>query len=142
MPDERHPYIRPRELAQAPLECLSLCLQHEPPFYEKKFEFLLDYNEALRETICRLIDFEPHIVRTTEYTPSAEHDFRETIRPKHEVEDPEFRPVPYYQVFQEKHGFLPNLSIIDLLFNMGPESLLILQRSISSDGHVLPTLAV
>lgn len=112
------------------------------PFYEKKFEFLLDYNEALRETICRLIDFEPHIVRTTEYTPSAEHDFRETIRPKHEVEDPEFRPVPYYQVFQEKHGFLPNLSIIDLLFNMGPESLLILQRSISSDGHVLPTLAV
>ena len=87
------------------------------PFYEKKFEFLLDYNEALRETICRLIDFEPHIVRTTEYTP-------------------------YYQVFQEKHGFLPNLSIIDLLFNMGPESLLILQRSIAPNSSILPTLEV
>ncbi|MEI3440030.1 MAG: WbqC family protein, partial [Bacteroides uniformis] len=42
------------------------------------------------------------------------------------LEDPEFSPKPYYQVFQEKHGFLPNLSIVDLLFNMGPESLLML----------------
>ena len=41
-----------------------------------------------------------------------------------------FQPVPYYQVFQEKFGFLPNLSIVDLLFNMGPESLLVLRRSI------------
>ena len=31
---------------------------------------------------------------------------------------------PYYQVFAHKHGFIPNLSIIDLLFNMGPEAIL------------------
>ena len=50
-------------------------------------------------------------------------DFREAIRPKHPVPDPDFQPRPYYQVFQQKHGFLPNLSILDLLFNMGPEAI-------------------
>jgi hypothetical protein len=34
---------------------------------------------------------------------------------------------PYYQVFAHKHGFIPNLSIIDLIFNMGPEGILYLQ---------------
>lgn len=101
------------------------------PFYEKKYEFLIDYNESLRETICRLMDFEPQIIRTTAYTPVTEHDFRESISPKHQTDDPEFRPQPYYQVFQEKFGFLPNLSIVDLLFNMGPESILVLQKSIA-----------
>ena len=38
--------------------------------------------------------------------------------------------MPYYQVFSARHGFLPNLSIVDLLFNMGPESLLVLRDSI------------
>ena len=42
-------------------------------------------------------------------------------------EDPQFTPQPYYQVFQERLGFLPNLSIVDLLFNMGPESVLVLK---------------
>ena len=34
-----------------------------------------------------------------------------------------FTPRPYYQVYRQKHGFLPNLSILDLLMNMGPESI-------------------
>ena len=58
------------------------------------------------------------------------NDFREIIRPEHEGEDPSFSPKPYYQVFQDKHGFLPNMSIVDLLFNMGPEGLLVLRDSI------------
>ncbi|MDD6100902.1 MAG: WbqC family protein, partial [bacterium] len=48
--------------------------------------------------------------------------------PRHPLPDPDFTPRPYYQVFQEKFGFQPNLSIVDLLFNMGPESLLYLSN--------------
>jgi hypothetical protein len=40
-----------------------------------------------------------------------------------------FLPSKYYQVFQHKEGFKPNLSVADLIFNMGPESVLVLQSS-------------
>ena len=107
------------------------------PFYEKKYEFLADFNEELCHLVCSLTDRQPTLKRTSEYKTgitSDEADFRERIHPKKDfrTEDPDFFPQPYYQVFQEKLGFLPNLSIIDLLFNMGPESLLILQQSNSS----------
>lgn len=102
------------------------------PFYEKKFEFLFDFNEEIRHTLCRLLDLHPTIRYTGEYETNLPNDYRESIRPKHEGTDPNFCPVRYYQVFQDKYGFLPNLSIVDLLFNMGPESVLILRDSIAT----------
>ena len=104
------------------------------PFYERKYEFLADFNEALCHLICELIDIHPDMERTQTYHSEmqpGEVDFREIIHPKKEwrTADPEFTPHPYYQVFESKLGFLPNLSIIDLLFNMGPESLLILKKA-------------
>lgn len=104
------------------------------PFYEKKYEFLADFNEELCHLVCSLIDIQPVMERTSEYKTGfapGEADFRECIHPKKDfsLEDPDFSPQSYYQVFQERLGFLPNLSIIDLLFNMGPESLLVLQQS-------------
>lgn len=100
------------------------------PFYERKYEFLFDFNEELRLLICRLLDIQPQVIHTESYEPRVPNDYREIIRPKHEGEDSAFHPTSYYQVFHEKFGFLPNLSIIDLLFNMGPESVLILRDSI------------
>lgn len=50
-------------------------------------------------------------------------DYRDAIRPKNPVPDDDFEPRPYYQVYARKHGFQPNMSILDLLFNMGPESI-------------------
>lgn len=103
-------------------------------FYEKKYTYLFDFNEELRKFICELIDITPTVEYTTAYKTefaANEHDFREVIHPKKDfkTEDTTFISVPYYQVFEARHGFLPNLSIIDLLFNMGPESLLVLQKS-------------
>jgi hypothetical protein len=94
------------------------------PFFTERWELLYDFNEAIRLKMCELLDIHPVVSHTTQYHPSpAPNDFRDAIRPKHPLPDAHFEPRPYYQVYQQKHGFLPNLSILDLLFNMGPESI-------------------
>ena len=100
------------------------------PFFEHKYDFLIDFNEAIRQKICELIDIHPHVEYTTEYVkptansqqPIAFSDFREVIHAKHPQPDADFEAKPYWQVFQHRYGFQPNLSILDLLFCMGPES--------------------
>ena len=82
-----------------------------------------------------MIDIHPQMEGTTAYrTEFADHeeDYREILHPKKDfqIADPTFHAEPYYQVFKEKFCFLPNLSIADLLFNMGPESLLVLQKCV------------
>lgn len=104
------------------------------PFYEKKYTFLNDMNEQLRELVCTLIDIQPKIHYTSTYLTSDNADFqdyREIIQPgKDSMPDPLFNAPSYYQIFTSRNGFIPNLSIIDLLFNMGPESKLVLLQSI------------
>lgn len=104
-------------------------------FYDRKFDFLFDFNEQLRELICSWIDIETsHIHYTDEFKVDFapdELDLRERIHPKKDWRETNslFVPTPYYQVFQERFGFIPNQSIIDLVFNMGNESILVLQKS-------------
>ena len=95
------------------------------PFFEKKYEFLIDFNENIRQKICELIDIHPNVEYTSEYISrlSSLDDFRDVINAKHPKPDTDFEAKAYWQVFQHKHGFQPNLSILDLLFNMGPESI-------------------
>jgi hypothetical protein len=73
---------------------------------------------------------QPDIKFTDEYmTGESVKDMRNAISPKNDISaDTDFIVTPYYQMFSHKHGFLPNLSIADLLFNMGPESLLVLEK--------------
>ena len=92
------------------------------PFFEKRWTFLFDFNEAIREKLCELLDISPVVRFTEKYVSDHASDYREAINPKHPAPDPDFQPRRYYQVYEAKHGFLPNLSIVDLLFNMGPES--------------------
>ena len=98
------------------------------PFFERRYDFLIYFNEAIRQKICELIDIHPHVEYTSSYTsaispqPSAITDFRDVIHAKHPQPDATFEAKRYWQVFQHKHGFLSNLSILDLLFCMGPES--------------------
>ena len=93
------------------------------PFYEKTPGYLIDFNEQLREMICSLLDISPLISYSSEYTadlPPDTQDLRETIHPKKTSALHNFKS--YYQVFDCKYGFQANLSILDLLFNMGPEA--------------------
>ena len=102
------------------------------PFYEQKIEFLYDFNMQLTHLVCDLIGLDVTLRPTDKYlqTPDGMADFRHVITPKVSwQEDQEFHAAEYYQVFKEKHGFIPNLSIVDLLFNMGPESILVLNES-------------
>ena len=102
------------------------------PFFEQKYDFLIDFNEAIRQKMCELIDIHPSVEYTQEFLSPQEvsstshhpiiHDFRDVISAKHPQPDADFEVKRYWQVFQHKHGFLPNLSILDLLFCMGPES--------------------
>jgi len=93
------------------------------PFYEKKTAFLFDFNEQLRELLCSLLDIAPQVTYSAEYQQGLREDvedLRDRIHPKKPAVTQEF--LPYYQVFDQKRGFQANLSIIDLLFNMGPEA--------------------
>ncbi len=95
------------------------------PFFEKKYDYLIDFNEAIRQTICHLLDIQPQVIYTTEYQqqPEGVADFRDVIHAKHPRPDADFLPRRYWQVFGRKHGFQANLSVLDLLFNMGNESI-------------------
>ena len=96
------------------------------PFYERKIEFIHDFNEELRQLICRFIGINKDVRYTETYINEEIEgyiDLREKIHPKKESD---FKTEPYYQIFASKYGFINNLSILDLLFNMGNEARLYL----------------
>ncbi len=96
------------------------------PFFEKKWLFLWDFNMELLHKTLELLDIETEILLTETYKPQTGEetlDLREIIHPKKEASIP---LKSYYQVFATKFGFIPNMSIIDLLFNMGNESQLVI----------------
>ncbi len=100
-------------------------------FYEKKTTYLFDLNEQLRTLICNLLEIETPIGYTKSFVEEANNDtldLRETIHPKRDWHktDKQFVAKPYYQVFADKRPFIENMSIIDLLFNMGNEARLYL----------------
>ena len=105
------------------------------PFFEHYRDELFDILERRRETLwdmnldiidffCRKIGIAPRLLHTLDFVPVVEDDWREALSPK--------RPCPlhvrpYWQVFRERFGFIDGLSVMDLLFNEGPESLSYLQ---------------
>lgn len=93
------------------------------PFYQKKYEFLFDYNSDLLLLLLKLLKIKKTLRFTDTYRDNDPYmiDFRSTIHPKKNFTTN--REKPYFQVFEPKFGFLPGLSIVDLLFNQGPNSL-------------------
>ncbi len=83
---------------------------------------LWELNSAITDFFVRKIGLKCRFEKTSRYekTWCDCEDYRERIHPKRESS---YVPKPYYQVFKEKFGFVPGLSIMDLLFNEGPESI-------------------
>jgi len=102
------------------------------PFFERRWTYLLDYEMEITRKMCELLDLRPASIGLTEnfvsdYGHGAD-DKRNAITPKPRADKPRtaFEAKPYYQVYGSRHGFLPNLSVLDLLFNEGPEGILYL----------------
>ena len=91
-------------------------------FYEAKEMFLFDLNEKLLHMLLNLLKIKATINYTESYDPGYRvmKDYRQSMSSKKESAFPQ---KPYYQLFEDRHGFLKNLSIVDLLFNHGPQSI-------------------
>lgn len=98
--------------------------------YDRHHTFLIDFNQELIQTIAGLMNIRSGISLTETFHPidgSKRHcDFRWMIDP---ATAPDGHQQPYFQVFGDKYGFVPGLSVADLLFNIGPESILYLRKS-------------
>lgn len=98
------------------------------PIFSTKYDFLVDLNWKLMETTLSLLHLYVDVTCTENYKKTEElrncKDARNEFLPKKEYDT---QILPYYQVFTDTFGFQPRLSIIDLLFNMGPESILYLK---------------
>lgn len=92
------------------------------PIFTKKAEYLLDFNLKCFEVICDCLQLELNISKTETYQKDIDKktDFRHLVHAKKETP---YGFENYTQVFSNKHGFIPNLSILDLLFNEGPNTL-------------------
>jgi hypothetical protein len=102
--------------------------------YNKNHTFLVDLNNAFLKLTLGIFELDIDIQYTSDYKklPFAFNDFSDAIHPKSRMKKPDnhFLSKNYYQVFESRFGFLPNLSITDLLFNMGPNSPEIIKNSI------------
>lgn len=91
-------------------------------FYHTRFESLFDFNLQLLEWLLKQLKKEAAIGFTSEYIKEIDPalDYRTKLHFKHAIDESDFKP--YFQVFDDRGGFKPNLSIVDLLFNQGPQT--------------------
>ena len=97
------------------------------PLFNQPAEKLVDHNLHIFNIICELVELEVATSQTEEYhkNPEAIKNLRYLANAKKETP---FQLTSYKQVFESNHGFLSNLSILDLLFNEGPNTLNYLQQ--------------
>jgi hypothetical protein len=91
------------------------------PFYNQKYTFLYDYNWDLIQLLFKLLNVKFTILPLSN-GKNSDIEFSNITTPISPKKQSLNNYEPYYQVFNDKYGFIPNLSIVDLLFNLGPKS--------------------
>jgi hypothetical protein len=117
---------------QVHLRALISCYKSSP-FFDYYFdniekiissnnEYLFQLNISLTETILRMLGIHKPISFTTSFeaVENQPYDFRNRVHPDKQLL---FTSKEYYQVFNQNSSFYPNMSIVDLIFNMGPEAI-------------------
>lgn len=92
--------------------------------FKKEYLTLFEFNRDCLKTVLECLQLDLHVEYTSEYykQPKNIADHRNLINAKTTISIPE-----YIQVFQEKHGFISNLCVLDLLFNEGPNAITFLK---------------
>ncbi len=104
------------------------------PLFTETVGNLMEHNLKIFDLLCELIGIEVEISKTTSFEKSPEiEDLRILINAKRKSD---FQLETYTQVHQVNHPFLPNLSVLDLLFNEGPNALSYLENSPLPFGHL------
>lgn len=88
------------------------------PIFNTRHESLIELNDTALRSILKILKVQKEIVHTTDYHHEVENDLRTEFLKRTSAAMPS-----YYQVFSDKFPFAPDLSILDLVFNVGPESL-------------------
>lgn len=106
-------------------------------FYAEPFTAsLTEWNALFLHTLLKEIGLDVDLSTTTSYQKqdSDSLDIRDALSPKRSWPDDisGLKWPPYMQVFDDKHGFVANLSAIDLLFNLGPESVIYIDKCLSA----------
>ncbi len=96
-------------------------------FYQKEYQYLYDFNQALFSWLLEQLNLEINWYPTAQYQKELAEDcddLRTVLHPKaSKNQNPlEDSPIKYHQVFEDRCGFMPNLSILDLLFAEGPNA--------------------
>ncbi|MEI7723784.1 MAG: WbqC family protein [Bacteroidota bacterium] len=96
---------------------------HFVSFFEKNYRFLIDLNTEILKTLIQLFKINRSIRFTTQFekSPLGIYDYRTVFGAKYTGQNSHLQH--YTQVFESRHGFIPGLSILDVIFNLGPEAL-------------------
>ena len=103
------------------------------PFYRQREKFLFDFNMKLLTAMMEICGINTEVKLTPHYEQKYDEDldFRYSISPKSKNIS-QYKPTPYYQVFNDRMSFQPNLSILDLVCNEGNNSWTVLSNGISA----------
>ena len=106
------------------------------PLFLKPVNSLLKFNMEVFDFVCELLDVNINYTFTTEYFKNpAQQDLRILANPKLKLD---FKLAPYFQVLTKEDEFLPNLSILDLLFNEGTNALTYLENQKIDFSKIIP----
>lgn len=93
------------------------------PFYQQQTKYLFEYNQKLLELILKLLKLKVDVKYTGEYEAKYFESIADLRYIMNGKKEPASEQKQYFQVFEERSGFLKNLSIVDLLFNQGPQAI-------------------
>jgi hypothetical protein len=118
-------HLKSLEAAYRNAPFYELLIDEFLPYYTKKMNFLFDFNYEIIKTVLDILEVNKELKFTDDFIEADkyDYDFRYCIKPKKQSKEiTGFVNIPYYQNFNEKFSFIPDLSILDLLFNLGHEA--------------------